>query len=377
MSGKEAIRRPLAGVLKVKTDNRGIPMADTKTLLNELHIDERARKSGGKTRWVVGLLLLALAVVAALFLLGPSREPGENGSPAGDQAIPGSGSASQSGSSQGPNGASASATNAVETGPEPALNASGYVIARRMATISSQVTGLITDVLVEEGAEVTAGQVVAKLDDTLVAADRDLAAARLQAAKASVATTRANLAEARRVLTRASDLSGSDFASRATLTRAQADVEVLEAELQRTEADVKAAETSLRRAEENLADHEIRAPFAGVVVDKNAQPGEMISPVSAGGGFTRTGVCTVVDMSSLEIEVDVNEAFIGRVFAGQRVEANLDAYPDWTIPASVTAIVPTANRDRATVRVRIGFDTLDPRILPEMGVRVAFFGTQS
>ena len=117
----------------------------------------------------------------------------------------------------------------------------------------------------------------------------------------------------------------------------------------------------------------VRAPFDGVAISKDAQPGEMISPVSAGGGFTRTGICTIVDMSSLEIEVDVSESYINRVKPNQPVEAILDAYPDWRIPAHVITTVPTADRQKATVRVRIGFEELEPRILPDMGVKVSFF----
>ena len=116
----------------------------------------------------------------------------------------------------------------------------------------------------------------------------------------------------------------------------------------------------------------MRAPFAGVVTVKAAQEGETVSPVSAGGGFTRTGIGTIVDMSSLEVEVDVNESFINRVTAGQRVDVRLNAYPDWQIGARVIAIVPTADRAKAAVRVRIGFDAIDERVLPQMGVRVSF-----
>jgi RND family efflux transporter MFP subunit len=116
----------------------------------------------------------------------------------------------------------------------------------------------------------------------------------------------------------------------------------------------------------------IRAPFDGVITTKDAQPGEMISPVSAGGGFTRTGIGTIVDMTSLEIEIDVNESYINRVEPSQPVEATLDAYPNWKIPCKVIAIIPTANRDKSTVKVRVGFDQLDPRILPDMSVKVAF-----
>ena len=132
------------------------------------------------------------------------------------------------------------------------------------------------------------------------------------------------------------------------------------------------AERQVAYWEQQLDDTIIRAPFSGIVTSKNAQPGEMISPISAGGGFTRTGICTIVDMESLEIEIDVNESYINRVGAGQAVEATLDAYPEWKIPCKVIAIIPTADRQKSTVKVRVGFDKLDPRILPEMSVKVAF-----
>jgi RND family efflux transporter MFP subunit len=114
-----------------------------------------------------------------------------------------------------------------------------------------------------------------------------------------------------------------------------------------------------------------------VVVSKDAQVGEMVSPVSAGGSFTRTGIATIVDMDSLEIEVDVNESYIARVKPGQPVTAVLDAYADWQIPAKVRTVIPTADRQKATVKVRVAFDRLDPRILPDMGVKVTFFGEEA
>ena len=174
------------------------------------------------------------------------------------------------------------------------------------------------------------------------------------------------------MLARNRTLAEEQFASEAAVTRAEADVEALTAQHARISADLEIARLQVSRQRETVEKHIIRAPFAGVVVDKNAQPGEIISPISAGGGFTRTGICTLVDMDSLEIEVDVNESYIGRVFAGQEVVATLDSYPDWQIPAAVIAVVPTANRDKATVRVRISLGEKDPRILPDMGVKVAF-----
>ena len=252
------------------------------------------------------------------------------------------------------------------------LNASGYITARRIATVSSQITGLITEVNVEEGMIVEADQVLARLDSALVAVDLDLARARLASQIAGIDGIKASLAEAERVYRRARSLVDRNLTSEADLTRSEAELDSLRADLKRAQADIHVSRLTIARQEENLKDHTIRAPFAGVVTVKNAQTGEIVSPGSAGGGFTRTGICTIVDMDSLEIEVDVNEAFIGRIFEAQRVEANLDAYPDWDLPASVTAIIPTADRSKATVRVRIGLEVRDARILPDMGVKVAF-----
>ncbi|MFK8017114.1 MAG: efflux RND transporter periplasmic adaptor subunit [Gammaproteobacteria bacterium] len=252
------------------------------------------------------------------------------------------------------------------------LNASGYITARRIATVSSQITGLITEVNVEEGMVVERGQVLARLDSAIVSVDLELEKARMAAALASIEGTRVSLAEAERVYRRAQSLRERNLTSDADLTRSTANRDNLKANLTRAEADIRVSKLVIARQEEQLQDHTIRAPFAGVVTVKNAQTGEIVSPGSAGGGFTRTGICTIVDMNSLEIEVDVNEAFIGRVFEAQKVEANLDAYPDWDIPASVIAIIPTADRAKATVRVRIGINVSDERILPDMGVKVAF-----
>lgn len=252
------------------------------------------------------------------------------------------------------------------------LNASGYVTARRQATVSSKFTGKVVDVLIEEGMEVEKDQVLARLDDSNVATGYALAEAQLRASETSRKETQALLSEASAIYQRTQNLAGRKLVSDAELDRARAGSESLAAQLERKQAEVRVAEKQLDVYRQQMEDTIIRAPFAGVVVAKNAQPGEMISPVSAGGGFTRTGIGTVVDMSSLEIEIDVNEAYINRVTAGQKTVATLDAYPDWSIPCHVIAIIPTADRQRATVEVRVGFDELDPRILPDMGVKVAF-----
>ncbi|MFD1584934.1 efflux RND transporter periplasmic adaptor subunit [Microbulbifer halophilus] len=258
---------------------------------------------------------------------------------------------------------------------ETVLDASGYITARRTATVSAQVMGLIADVGVEEGMRVDAGQVLAQLDAAKAQVELELAQSRVEVLQAQVASIRANLGEAQRQRVRYAGLMDKNYSSRAELTQSEASVESLRAELASARADIRVAQLEVQRQREQLEDHTIRAPFAGVVTQKNAQPGEIVSPSSAGGGFTRTGICTIVDMDSLEIEVDVNEAFIGRVREGQKVSAQLDAYPEWEIPATVEAIIPTADRAKATVRVRIGIDESDPRILPDMGVKVAFLRT--
>jgi HlyD family secretion protein len=252
------------------------------------------------------------------------------------------------------------------------LNASGYVTARREATVSSKITGKVIDVMVEEGIKVAEGQVLAHLDDTNVSASLHLARAQLASAKSALAETRARLTQAERDWNRQKDLLKNNVSTQAEYDRAEAEALALRARLAQQEADITVAERSVAVWERQLEDTVIRAPFAGIVTSKNAQPGEMISPMSAGGGFTRTGICTIVDMESLEIQIDVNESYINRVSAGQPVDATLDAYPDWKIPCKVIAIIPTADRQKSTVQVRVGFDQLDPRILPEMSVKVAF-----
>jgi HlyD family secretion protein len=252
------------------------------------------------------------------------------------------------------------------------LNASGYVTARRQATVSSKFTGKVTEVLIEEGMVVEENQVLARLDDLNIRASFELAAAQLISSQRSLKETETLLEEALLNLERSRKLLEKGLASEAELDRSRALAGTLEAQLDRKRADIDVSSRQLDIFRQQLEDTIIRAPFAGVIVAKNAQPGEMISPVSAGGGFTRTGIGTIVDMSSLEIEIDVNEAYINRVTAGQEVVATLDAYPDWKIPCHVIAIIPTADRQRATVEVRVGFDQLDPRILPDMGVKVAF-----
>jgi len=252
------------------------------------------------------------------------------------------------------------------------LNASGYVVARRQATVSSKVTGKVAEVMIEEGMAVKEGQLLARLDDTTTKPIYDLAQRQLEAARRNLNEVEVRVAEAERNLRRTEQLRNDKLVSELALDQAQSEAAALNARLEALRSEVKVAEGTVRVRAQDLDDLMVRAPFTGVVVSKDAQPGEMVSPISAGGGFTRTGIATVVDMDSREIEVDVNEAFINRVKANQKTEAVLDAYPDWVIPSHVINIVPTADRQKATVRVRIGFDTLEPRILPDMGVKVSF-----
>ena len=252
------------------------------------------------------------------------------------------------------------------------LNASGYVTARRRATVSSKVTGKVLEVNVDEGMAVREGQVLARLDDSTVRASLALAQAQLEATRRAVPEIEVRLDEARSAHRRRDQLAKEGLATPAEIDQTQAEVNSLIARLASTREQINVAESQVALQQTALNDMVIRAPFSGVAISKDAQPGEMVSPVSAGGGFTRTGICTIVDMKSLEIEVDVNESYINRVRQGQPVTAVLDAYPDWAIPANVITTVPTADRQKATVLVRIGFKDLDPRILPDMGVKVTF-----
>ena len=252
------------------------------------------------------------------------------------------------------------------------LDASGYVVARRQATVASKITARMVELDIEEGERVKAGQIIAKLDDTNIRAALAQAGAQLSFAKAGLEETQVNLTNAQRDYDRQTNLAKGHFVSQSVVDNAQTNVDALRAQLATQRRNVEVAERGVNVAERNLDDTIVRAPFSGIVTVKAAQPGEIVSPISAGGGFTRTGIGTIVDMDSLEIQVDVNENFINRVQSGQSVAAKLNAYPDWQIPGHVIAVIPTADRSKGTVLVRIGIDQKDTRILPEMGVRVAF-----
>jgi RND family efflux transporter MFP subunit len=339
-------------------------MDDKRELLRSLRIDQDQRLDEASEPRRRGLSVTLVSVLL-LLVAGGAYALGRGGVPwLGEDPNPTTVTAS-------------AAPPVVATPAKPVANrpsgliASGYVVARRTATVSAEITGRVQDVLVDDGMVVRQGQEVARLDDTLAVIDLDLSKARVASAAAQIDALMADLKDAERVVQRTSSLSRAANASEADLTRAQARAETLRAQIRGARAELEVARISVDRQAETVDRHIIRAPFDGVVIDKNAQPGEIISPMSS-GGFTRTGVCTLVDMNSLEVEVDVNEANIGRVRPGQPVEAVLDAYPDWKIKANVIAIIPTANRDKATIKVRIGLAEKDPRVLPEMGAKVTF-----
>jgi HlyD family secretion protein len=324
-------------------------------LLRSLTIDRKGASAAPARRsWPAAAAVTIVAAGAGLWFLAPQAPVKGQAEPAASPAKP--------------EPAPALAAEPRRTG---SLVASGYVVARRKATVAAEIMGKVVETLVEEGMVVEAGQVIARLDSVLADKDLALAQSRANTAEAAIAAIEADLREAGRVFDRVQSLSQRNFASQADLTKAEARLAVLRAQLRQTEAQLATARLDAQRAAAVLDKHQIRAPFSGIVVERSAQPGEMISPMSA-GGFTRTGICTIVDMDSIEIEVDVNEAFIGRVSPGTKVDAVLDAYPDWTTPGTVIAIVPAANREKATVRVRIGLQQKDPRILPDMAVKVTF-----
>ncbi|MFZ0821149.1 MAG: efflux RND transporter periplasmic adaptor subunit [Candidatus Acidiferrales bacterium] len=261
--------------------------------------------------------------------------------------------------------------------PMPALlNATGYVTPRRRATVAAKITGKIKEVFVDEGVHVKEGQVLATLDDSDYQVSLRSTQADRDATAAAVADLEVQLGNAERELVRSKGLTEAGVQTIQSLDTAQTLVNRLKAQIAQAKSQILAADAKMSIDKQNIDNCVVRSPYTGIVVTKDAQPGEMISPMSAGGGFTRTGICTVVDMTSNEIEVDVNENYIARVKPGQRVSATLDAYPDWQIPSHVRTVIPTADRQKGTVKVRISFDKLDDRILPDMGVKVAFLSDE-
>ncbi|WP_369977435.1 efflux RND transporter periplasmic adaptor subunit [Xanthomonas bundabergensis] len=325
-------------------------MSTSADLLKELRIDRKAPPSEPPSRrglWIAVAVALLLALGAGGWLLfGRGKAIAVTTAPVVAIAA-GSSSAS-------------------------VLDASGYVVARRMATVSAKITGKVREVLIEEGMRVEQDQVMATLDPIDAGAQRQLSASQLDAARSQVTNMQAQLRQAEADAQRLQTLVAQQLVSRSQYDQAVSQRDALRAQLQSAQRNVVVAGNQLSISDLNVDNTIVRAPFAGVVTAKAAQPGEIVSPLSAGGGFTRTGIGTVVDMDSLEIEVEVGEAFIGRVKPGMPVEATLNAYPEWKIPAEVIAIIPSADRGKATVKVRVALKQKDPRIVPEMGVRVSF-----
>jgi len=319
--------------------------------LGSLKIDDRLRTTGktGKRLGMFAALIGVLVIVGGLLAAFRSRKPMVEvaaARPAGDVRA------------------------------DALLNASGYITPRRRATVAAKVTGQIKEIYAEEGLHVKAGQILAILDCSQPEAALTSAKTERDATAASLADLEVQLANAERELQRAEGLRSAGVNSQQALDSARTTRDSLRSKIALTKEQTRAAEARIGMSQQDVINCTVRSPYDGIVVSKDAQRGEIVSPISAGGGFTRTGIATVVDMNSIEIEVDVNESYIARVTPGQKVIATLDAYPDWQIPATVRTVIPTADRQKATVKVRISFDKLDPRILPDMGVKVAFLSNE-
>ncbi|HKQ64565.1 MAG TPA: efflux RND transporter periplasmic adaptor subunit [Methylomirabilota bacterium] len=318
--------------------------------LSALRIDEHARRSPRRVGWraLVVALVVVLGGAAGLFFALRERAPEVE----------------------------VATVRADKGGRAALLNASGYVTPRQRATIAAKITARVNEIYVDEGMQVEPGQVLAKLDDSDARARLISAQAERAATAATLGDLHVNLENAERELKRIEALWDKQLVAEQNRDQAKMAVDSFKARIVLAREQVSAGEARVKVAQQDLDNCTVRAPFGGIVVSKDAQRGEMVSPVSAGGGFTRTGIATIVDMASLEIEVDVNESYIARVKTGQPVSAVLDAYPDWQIPAKVRTVIPTADRQKATVKVRATFDRLDPRILPDMGVKVTFLGEE-
>ena len=324
-------------------------------LLNELRIGDQHRENegGGAPRWVwptLAVVVLVVLLAGAAWWFFAARPIAVQTAVA---SAPGAGTAAGA-----------------------VLQATGYITARRQATVSTQITGTLTQVLIEEGDRVQKGQVIARLEDSALRAGLNVAQANISSAQAQVAQAQAQLTQATADMRRQDELAASGMLSKQAAEQARTVVASYAAQLEARRREADATRAQLAQAQVNFDYTIVRAPFAGVVTVKAAQVGEIVSPLSAGGGFTRTGVGTIVDMESLEVDVDVNEAYIGQVKADMPAEAVLDAYPDWKVPAHVIAIVPSADRGKATVKVRVALEQKDARMVPDMGVRVSFLGSK-
>jgi RND family efflux transporter MFP subunit len=324
---------------------------DRAALLNQLRIDRSEPPPlGGRGKWwAAGTAVIVLAAAGVWYFMRPTGVPITT---AAARPLASGGAAGNNATSL--------------------LDASGYIVARRRATVSAKVTGKVMKVMLEEGQRVEAGQVIALLDESNWKASLAQSMAQLQQAEASVASAQTAFDDAKPIFERSEKQKAAAVISAQSFDESHAQFNVARNNFLIAQRGLEAARAGVDVAQRNLDDTIIRAPFAGIVTEKAAQPGEMVSPISAGGGFTRTGIGTIVDMDSLEVEVDVSENFINRVKPQQQVTIKLNAYPNWEIPGSVIAAIPTADRAKATVKVRIAIGLKDPRIIPEMGARVSF-----
>lgn len=329
-------------------------MDDRSSLLRELRVERdvaplpRARRRGLGRRLI--LTLLMLGAMAGLWIAWVTHE-----------SVPVH---------------AAIARPAASSGPSSLLDASGYVIAERQATVSAKVTGKLVEVPIDEGQRVEQGQILARIDDSNASAALDQARASVGEARANLAAAKVAAADGLPTYLRSKRQAAEGLITPEAFDNAKATYDAARAHLDVAEQQLEVAGANLFSAQRNLDDYTVRAPFAGVITAKNAQPGEVVSPLAT-GGFTRTGIATLVDMASLGIEVDVSENFINRIHRDQPAIATLNAYPDRPMRATVTAVIPTADQSKATVKVRLAFATKDPRILPQMGIRVSFLDDAS
>jgi RND family efflux transporter MFP subunit len=301
--------------------------------LASLKIDRsapEARQSPGARPVLIGVVLVALAAAGAWALV-------PRGTPVRVATVESSGGGS-----------------AVAAG----ISANGYVVARKKASVSAKLPGRLAYLGVTEGTVVRSGEIIARIESA------DFSAAR-EAARATVGQYEAELEQARRELERARALRAESVIPVSQLEDAQTRVRIVEAQLATAHAQVDLATA-------NLENTMIRAPFDGTVLRKDAEVGEMVAPSSAGGGLTRTAIATIADLATLEVEVDVNEAYIAQIRGDQESRITLDAYPDTSFSGRVRQVVPTADRQKATVQVKVSILDRDPRILPEMGAKVVF-----
>jgi RND family efflux transporter MFP subunit len=335
-----------------RMDDKSNDKSSQKALLNQLRIDrtEEPENEGGQRGLLWGGIAAAVVLVAAFVVYRGMNPSGIPIQVATARQVTG-GSASRGAST---------------------LDASGYIVARRQATVSSKITGKVVEVLIEEGQRVGKDEVIARLDDSNYRTAYEQAKAQVGQAQANVHAAEVALKNALPTFERNQKQIEQKVISAQAFDTAKAAYEAAETALAVSQRSEEVARAALASAQQNLSDTVIRAPYAGIVTVRAAQAGEIVSPMSAGGGFTRTGIGTIVDMDSLELEVDVSENFINRVKPQQPASVKLNAYPDWEIPAEVIAVIPTADRAKATVKVRIGFKVKDARILPEMGARVSF-----